>query len=246
MRVKLGVIITLLWMMICGPASAAPQNKINIQCNEIEAVQIIKSPLGMQMSESGECTSDCYFVFFMQSEEEAVQTNKRLQDLASTTVQIAVNDKVVFKNFEVSSSHPLPYSKYFSSDKTFNSYAEALQDAQQFCPDKISSTVATFDTLPGSKPANTDYQTAPPQLNSAFQEKAVKIIDDYVAHSRGWDDATYTIRLYSENYYENAGEAKFIVHSKADEIARAPGGGESFIIIFDVPAMKVKRELYFQ
>lgn len=147
MRVNFPVILITILMMMCSAVSAAQQNQINIQCNEIESIQILQSMPEMQVAGNGGCTSDCYFVFFIQPREESVKTNKKIQSLAGKTAQISVNDKVVLQDFEVSSSYPLPSSKYFSSDRVFSSYAEALQNAQQFCPDKINKN---FDSsIPG-------------------------------------------------------------------------------------------------
>jgi hypothetical protein len=102
--------------------------------------------------------------------------------------------------------------------------------------------IAAVIGLVGCSPGSSDAQPQTPQMHVQNEAELTKVVADYVRHTRGWADGSYTVQL-------NSRDGKMLVFwvlYKGDNLHIPGGGGKSFEALLNPDTKRVEKELRFQ
>ena len=102
--------------------------------------------------------------------------------------------------------------------------------------------VAAVIGLVGCSPESSDAQPSAAKMHVQNEADLTRIIVDYVRHTRGWPDNSFTVQL-------NSRDGKLLVFwvlHKGDNLHTPGGGGKSFEALLNPDTKRVERELRFQ
>jgi hypothetical protein len=81
-------------------------------------------------------------------------------------------------------------------------------------------------------------------INHVRIARAEEIIKKYVSEKYAWNESLYEIYIDSKKSLENT--VCFAVRRRDDEHPPSAGRGKSFLVVFDMKKMNVRREMSWQ